>query len=157
MFPLSIYFDLSLVYFLLMIRRTPRLTSTDALFPYTTLLRSQRAGAMKTFAGFSLGAAFGAAIFLGATAPAQVLKNHDSNAPVNFSADRIEVQDRSDRVVVSGNVHVTQAGLTLDAARMTVAYNNGGGGNGIEVERMDASGNVVVRKGNETERKSVAI
>ncbi|HEY9581196.1 MAG TPA: LptA/OstA family protein [Rhizorhapis sp.] len=112
---------------------------------------------MKTFAGFSLGAAFGAAIFLGATAPAQVLKNHDSNAPVNFSADRIEVQDRSDRVVVSGNVHVTQAGLTLDAARMTVAYNNGGGGNGIEVERIDASGNVVVRKGNETARGSVAI
>src|SRR3546814_21201108 len=112
---------------------------------------------MKTFAGFSLGAAFGAAIFLGATAPAQVLKNHDSNAPVNFSADRIEVQDRSDRVVVSGNVHVTQAGLTLDAARMTVAYNNGGGGNGIELERIDESGNVVVRKGNETARGSVAI
>src|SRR3546814_18658498 len=40
---------------------------------------------------------------------------------------------------------------------MTVAYNNGGGGNGIEVERIDASGNVVVRKGNETARGSVAI
>src|SRR3546814_87954 len=112
---------------------------------------------MKTFSGFSLGAAFEAAIFLGDTAPATVLNNHDSNAPVNCSADRIEVQDRSDRVVVSGNVHVTQAGLTLDPARMTVAYNNGGGGNGIEVERIDASGNVVVRKGNETARGSVAI
>src|SRR3546814_2835572 len=31
------------------------------------------------------------------------------------------------------------------------------GGNGIEVERIDASGNVVVRKGNETARGSVAI
>src|SRR3546814_12675908 len=40
---------------------------------------------------------------------------------------------------------------------MTVAYNNGGGGNGIAVERIDASGHVVVRKGNETARGAVAI
>lgn len=93
-------------------------------------------------------------------AAAQVLKNHDSNAPVNFTADRIEVQDRADRVVVSGNVQVTQAGMTLNAARMTVAYRQqpGGGGNSnIEIDRIDASGNVVVTKGNETARGNVAI
>jgi lipopolysaccharide export system protein LptA len=92
---------------------------------------------------------------------AQVMKNHDSNAPVNFSADRIEVQDRADRVVVSGNVEVTQAGMTLNAARMTVAYRNGGGQTsgpgGVEIDRIDASGNVVVTKGNETARGNVAI
>lgn len=89
---------------------------------------------------------------------AQVLRNHDSNAPVNFTADRIEVQDRADRVVVSGNVEVTQAGMTLNAARMTVAYRQGGGGqSGVEVQRIDASGNVVVTKGNETARGNVAI
>jgi lipopolysaccharide export system protein LptA len=110
---------------------------------------------MKTIAGLALGAAIGAAaIVLAATAPAQVLKGHDSNAPVNFSADRIEVQDRADRVVVSGNVHVTQAGMTLNAARMTVAYRSNGG---IEIERIDASGDVVVTKGNETARGSTAI
>mgnify|MGYP000930940507 FL=1 len=91
-----------------------------------------------------------------AGAGAQVLKNHDSNAPVNFTADRIEVQDRADRVVVSGNVEVTQAGMKLNAARMTVAYRNGAG-NGVEVDRIDASGNVVVTKGNETARGNVAI
>src|SRR3546814_15926485 len=53
----------------------------------------------------------GAAGLLFAGADAQVLKNHDSNAPVNFTADRIEVQDRADRVVESGNVEVTQAGI----------------------------------------------
>lgn len=94
-------------------------------------------------------------------ANAQVLKNHDSNAPVNFTADRIEVQDRADRVVVSGNVQVTQAGMTLNAARMTVAYRkqpNGGANNdGIEIDRIDASGNVVVTKANETARGNVAI
>jgi lipopolysaccharide export system protein LptA len=59
-------------------------------------------------------------------------------------------------VVVSGNVQVTQAGMTLNAARMTVAYRNGAG-TGVEVDRIDASGNVVVTKGNETARGNVAI
>lgn len=112
---------------------------------------------MKNFARFALGGAIGAAVLLGATAAAQVLKNHDSNAPVNFSADRIEVQDRADRVVVSGNVHVTQAGMTLNAARMTVAYRNGSGHGGIEIDRIDASGNVIITKGDETARGNVAI
>lgn len=90
---------------------------------------------------------------------AQVFRNHDSNAPVNFTADRIEVQDRADRVVVSGNVEVTQAGMTLNAARMTVAYRNqpGSGANGVEIDRIDASGNVVVTKADQTARGNVAI
>src|SRR3546814_12400923 len=44
-----------------------------------------------------------------------------------------------------------------DVCSSDLAYNNGGGGNGIEVERIDASGDVVVRKGNESARGSVAI
>jgi len=90
---------------------------------------------------------------------AQVVSKHDSNAPVNFTADRIEVQDRADRVVVSGNVEVTQAGMTLNAARMTVAYRNepGGGASGVEIDRIDASGNVVVTKADQTARGNVAI
>lgn len=94
-----------------------------------------------------------------AGASAQVFRNHDSNAPVNFTADRIEVQDRADRVVVSGNVEVTQAGMTLNAARMTVAYRNepGGGASGVEIDRIDASGNVVVTKADQTARGNVAI
>lgn len=110
----------------------------------------------------SLGAV-GAAGLIYAGADAQVLKNHDSNAPVNFTADRIEVQDRADRVIVSGNVEVTQAGMKLNAARMTVAYKNqpnagpGTGTNGVQVERIDASGNVVVTKADETAKGNVAI
>ncbi|MBV2147662.1 OstA family protein [Sphingobium sp. AS12] len=94
-----------------------------------------------------------------AGAGAQVIGNHNSNAPVNFTADRIEVQDRADRVVVSGNVEVTQAGMTLNAARMTVAYRNqpGGGTGGVEIDRIDASGNVVVTKADQTARGNVAI
>jgi lipopolysaccharide export system protein LptA len=56
------------------------------------------------------------------------LKGHNSNAPVDVTADRIEVQDRADRAIFAGNVHVKQAELTLDTARLTVAYSSGGGG-----------------------------
>jgi len=87
-------------------------------------------------------------------ADAQVLSGHNTSAPVDFSADRIEVQDRADRVVVSGNVQVTQANLTMTAQRLTVAYHDA---NGVEIDRLDASGGVVVTRGNERASGSVAI
>jgi len=87
-------------------------------------------------------------------APAQVFGSHNSNAPVNFNAGRIEVQDRADRVVLSGAVRVEQAGLVLNAARMTVAYSNSGG---IDVNRIDASGGVTITKSGDTARGNVAI
>lgn len=77
-------------------------------------------------------------------AQAQVLINHDSNAPVDFAADSIEVQSRADRVVIAGGVVVRQAGLTLTAARMTVAYTDT---NAVDVNRIDAVGGVTVTKG----------
>ena len=36
------------------------------------------------------------------------LKGHDSNAPVDVDADRIEVQDRADRAMFAGNVKARQ-------------------------------------------------
>jgi len=88
------------------------------------------------------------------SASAQVLSNHDTSAPVSFDAGRIEVQDRADRVVLSGDVDVKQAGLRLVSKRMTVAYNNV---SGIEVNRIDASGGVVVTKGTERATGNVGI
>src|SRR3546814_5704826 len=40
-----IWYDSSMLFFFLMIRRPPRSTRTDTLFPYTTLFRSLRQGA----------------------------------------------------------------------------------------------------------------
>lgn len=82
------------------------------------------------------------------------LKGHDTNAPVDFDADRIEVQDRADRAVLSGNVHVRQGNLTLDSARINVAYTKAGG---VEVDRIDASGGVTVRSPSETARGQFAV
>lgn len=98
--------------------------------------------------------ATGLLVSLDRAADAQVLRGHDTSAPVDFSADRIEVQDRADRVVVTGNVQVSQAGLTMTAQRLTVAYHDAGG---IEIDRLDASGGVTVTRGDERATGSVAI
>ena len=81
---------------------------------------------------------------------AQALKNHNANAPVDFEADRIEVQDRADRAVLAGNVKVRQGNLALDAARLTVAYTGALTAGNPTVQRLDASGGVVVRSATET-------
>jgi lipopolysaccharide export system protein LptA len=82
------------------------------------------------------------------------LKGHDSNAPVDVSADRIEVQDRADRAIFAGNVHVVQNELTLDTARLTVAYSNDGG---VQIQRLDAAGGVVVKSPSETAKGNFGI
>lgn len=86
--------------------------------------------------------------------PVSALKGHDTNAPIETSADRIEVQDRSDRAIWSGNVIVKQAELTLETQRLTVAYSNVGG---LQADRLDASGGVVVRSPSETARGDFGI
>ena len=85
---------------------------------------------------------------------ASALKGHDTDAPVDVAADRIEVQDRADRAIFSGNVQVRQGGLELDTARLTVAYANAGG---IEIQRLEASGGVTLRSRSETARSQFAI
>ena len=97
------------------------------------------------------------ALVLGSPASAQALKGFNTNAPVDFSADRIEVQDRAGRVVVSGNAKVRQGGLSLDASRMTIAYVGGLTGGSPTVQRIDASGGVFVRSASENARGEFAI
>ena len=91
----------------------------------------------------------GVAALAQAQEPISALKGHDSNAPVDVVADRIEVQDRADRAIFAGNVHVTQGNLALDTVRLTVAYASSGG---IQIQRLDASGGVTVKSPSETAR-----
>ena len=101
-------------------------------------------------AGFAAGAA---ALGAGWVAQAQVA-GFNSNAPVNYAADRIELQDRQNRVVLSGDVAIRQGDLSLNAARTTVAYSDAGS---LSIQRIDATGGVRVARGNETARGDVAI
>ncbi len=93
------------------------------------------------------------------TQPVSGLKGHNSNAPVDVAADRIEVQDRSDRAIFAGNVHAVQAELTLDTPRLTVAYSGGkgGGSQNVQIHRLDAAGGVVVKSPTETARGDFGI
>jgi len=96
--------------------------------------RSISVGLCAAIAGISM---------LSSASTAQSIRNHNSNAPVDFSAASMELQDRADRVVLSGGVTAVQAGLTLKASRVTAAYSSNGG---VDVNRLDATGDVTVTK-----------
>jgi lipopolysaccharide export system protein LptA len=85
---------------------------------------------------------------------AQAISGHNSNAPVNYAADRIELQDRANRVVLSGNVEINQGNLRMRAARTTVAYSDAGS---LRIQRLDATGGVTVTRGNESASGNVAV
>jgi len=86
------------------------------------------------------------------------LRGHDSNAPIDISSDRIEVQDRADRAIWVGNVHVVQGDMVMDSARMTVAYSKATTpGANPQIKRIDASGNVTVVSRTERARGNFGI
>lgn len=101
-----------------------------------------------------IGFALGAAALGGIQLRAQAIAGHNSNAPVSYAANRIELQDRQNRVVLSGDVRITQAGLNLSAARTIVNYTDSGS---LQIQRIMATGGVVVSRGNETARGDVAV
>lgn len=92
--------------------------------------------------------------FGGIQLQAQAIAAHNSRAPVEYAADRIELQDRQNRVALSGNVVITQAGLSVRAARTLVNYSDG---ETLRIERITATGGVLVSRGNETARGDVAV
>ena len=90
-----------------------------------------------------------------ASRPARRCKGHDSNAPVDVGADRIEVQDRADRAIFSGNV-VATPGQYADELRpphrrlrQQPAAST--------IQRLEASGGVTLRTPTETARSQFAI
>jgi lipopolysaccharide export system protein LptA len=111
-----------------------------------------RRSALVGLIALGLGLAAGQAAF--GQGAASALKGHDTDAPVDVAADRIEVQDRADRAIFAGNVQVRQASLSLDTERLTVSYSSGGG---IQIRRLDAAGGVVVRSPSETARGNFGI
>ena len=108
---------------------------------------------------FAVGFAGAAAVIAGAPlllaqGVANGLAGHDSNAPVNYAADRIELQDKAKRVILSGNVQITQGDLHVNSARSTLSYTDQPD---LKLHRLDAVGGVDVVRGNERARGDVAV
>jgi len=102
-------------------------------------------------------APIGLALALAASAPALGQTRHDSNAPIDFSAQHIELQDKANRAILTGNVVVKQAEMTITAARMTVTYTGQIADGSPQVSRLDASGGVTVTRPDQTARSSVGV
>lgn len=106
----------------------------------------------------SFAAAFAAAglvaLVSGSTAWGQAFAGFNSNQPVDYAADRIELQDRQNRVVLSGDVVISQGDLRLTAARTTVSYTDAGT---LRIQRIDATGGVTVNRGNESARGAAGV
>ncbi|WP_137680648.1 LptA/OstA family protein [Aurantiacibacter suaedae] len=119
----------------------------------TKMRPSLRKLALQGLAAGAIAGAAGALAF-SSIAGAQSLGSFDSNQPVNFGADRIELQDRQNRVVLSGSVDIRQGDLRLTAQRTTIAYSDT---NQLTIQRLDASGNVVVTRGNERARGDAGV
>ena len=110
--------------------------------------------ARSALAGLAAGTLLAALPGGGVIAHAQSISGFNSDAPVNYAADRIELQDKQKRVVLSGNVDIRQGDLSMRAGRTTVAYTDDGS---VKIQRIDASGGVTVTRGHETARGAVAI
>ena len=101
-----------------------------------------------------VGFALAACTLTGIQLHAQAIAAHNSNAPVDYAANRIELQDRQNRVVLSGNVDITQAGLRVRAARTLVNYSDAGS---LQIQRITATGGVQVTRGSESATGDVAV
>ena len=96
-------------------------------------------------------------LILGVAGAAAAQSRHDSAAPLDVGADHIELQDRQNRAILTGNVSVRQAEMTLNAQRVTVAYTGQVVDGHPQVDRVDAAGGVTVIRPDQTARSQYAV
>ncbi len=98
-----------------------------------------------------------AVLIVAAATPLAAQQRHDSNAPISFDAAHAQLADKSGRGSLRGNVIIRQAEMTINAARVTVAYSGEVIGGAPQITRMDAAGGVTVRRPDQTARSQYAI
>lgn len=80
----------------------------------------------------------------------------DTSAPIEISADALEVLQAEQVAIFSGNVDAIQGDMRLQASNLRVHYSSGSGTGG-EISRIDANGNVHVSSATETARGDSAV
>lgn len=78
------------------------------------------------------------------------LKEHDINRPISWSAERSEILGREDLALLIGNVRVAQGDLLLTSDRLHIFYVLDDAAANPDVQRLDATGNVVLESPSET-------
>ena len=92
-----------------------------------------------------------------AAVPGIAAVQHNSRAPIDFSAAHIELQDKANRAVLSGGVTLRQAEMTLQADRVTVSYTGHVLSGSPQVSRLDAAGGVTITRPDQTARSQYAV
>lgn len=78
------------------------------------------------------------------------LKHHNTDAPLDVDAKSIDVLDAKGQAVWSGDVHITQGDMKLDADTVTVFYSRAKKGGDPVIDRLDAQNNVKLVTPSET-------
>jgi lipopolysaccharide export system protein LptA len=84
------------------------------------------------------------------------LKNHDTRAPIDIDASRIEVRDRENQAIFTGDVRVRQGNMTLNSPTLRVFYERGTGENPV-IQRVDAQGGVTLVSPSERARAAYGV
>lgn len=98
-----------------------------------------------------------AMIVCGGLAQAAEPQFGNRDAPIEITADSLEVLQANQKAMFRGNVEAKQGDVTLKAAVMTVHYRQGSGGEGAAaaagaVSRIEADGGVLLTAKEETAR-----
>lgn len=81
----------------------------------------------------------------------------DSGQPVKIDADRFEVFDDRKQAIFSGNVILQQGPVKMQTSRLLVSYTGGTGQQQGRINRLEASGKVIVTSKEQTATGEKAI
>jgi len=81
--------------------------------------------------------------------------NFDRSASVEVAADSLEIDQATGRATLTGNVVIAQGDLRLSADSVTVDYSTGG--EDRQIERLNASGNVLIVAGDDAAEGQQAV
>ena len=96
--------------------------------------------------------------FVAGSAHAQSLRFAGSEKPIEVTAEQgIELQQDNKRVIARGNAKAVQDDVTVTSDELIADYRTKEGSNEIEVYRVFASGNVIMKSASETATGEIAI
>lgn len=100
--------------------------------------------------GTFLAMAFVAGLSVAMAQEISALKDHDTDRPIDITADRLEVKQKQNQAVFKGAVEAVQGDLKLTSAELVVYYETTDGATNPTISRLDATGGVALNSPSET-------